>query len=153
LELQSKAISLLARNGAVDEATRWLSALPSTPDVKSLRIIRLIAQGELALARGYLKQGEQSMREASGLLPVVWSREFLAFALLRSGQRDEGIAVLNKSAENKAAFILSRTSPLPGSWGDILVSLLKNSPDSSVATNQWRNEIAKLRPNLIPKSL
>lgn len=152
LELHSKVISLLARNGAVEEATRWFSVLPSTPDVTSIRVNRLIAQGELALARGYLERGEQCMREASGLLPTIWSREFLAYALLRAGKRDEGISVLSKSAENKSAFILSRTSPLPGSWGDLLVSLLNNSPDRSVAAVQCRNELAKLRPNQIPKS-
>ena len=146
LVLHTAAIALFARNGAIAEASRWMAALPVGPAVPRLLVLRAIAQGEIAVAEGDFGRGEALMRGASQLLPTFWPREFLAHALLRSNKTGEAASVLEQCAELKPALFFSRTLPLPGFWGDLLVSLGNNSAIQPNRAAHWRTELAKLRP-------
>ncbi|HEY6393578.1 MAG TPA: hypothetical protein VIX89_20015, partial [Bryobacteraceae bacterium] len=123
----TRAASLLAQSGHVEDAQRLEQALPRGSDEPVDTLARQRISGEISLANGQFAQAIEKFRDAARVSPVNVHREYLARALARRGDDAEAAELYGRIAGRPGEIWRAPELEFPGFWTDMLFQFARTA--------------------------
>ena len=112
---------LLAQSGHTQGAEEVYKGLPEQDDIAMYRIIRHRVLGEILLSQGDLYDALNELRRASKLDAPVHQNEYLARALLRSGDLEEARQLYGQMSRSFSRLLWHEgLVRFPGLWANVI---------------------------------